>query len=141
MQFQRLWRCSRHAPKRTSSAIQNCSHNCYRQPSDAKVWLYCITGEEDDHDKLCPLTAFTGEQIATFAHFMDTSPLLTCSPASSISGRSSRRDLHTPDSEPLHNSSVLRATVQAQHSQGLQHGPFDVLAREFGVETQLVEAL
>jgi len=86
--------------------------------------------------------ALTGEQITKLAYLMDTSQsFLPRSPASSVSGMSSRPDLHTPDSASLHNTNVFRAPIQAQHNQGLQHGPFDVLAREFGVEAHLVEAL
>ncbi|KAI0065267.1 hypothetical protein BV25DRAFT_1822416 [Artomyces pyxidatus] len=83
--------------------------------------------------------AFTAEQRQTVANLVDNSQ--PRSPASSASGFSSRADLHTPDSV-IRAPNVLRSATQAQQAnQGLPRGPFGMLAREFGVEPQLVEAL
>ncbi|THH13618.1 hypothetical protein EW146_g6620 [Bondarzewia mesenterica] len=83
--------------------------------------------------------AFTVEQTAKLTNLANTSQhiIFPRSPASSISGLSS----HTPDPASQRHTNVPRAPVQAQHSQGLQHGPFDGLAREFGLDSHLVEAL
>ncbi|KAI0312777.1 hypothetical protein OF83DRAFT_1176322 [Amylostereum chailletii] len=76
--------------------------------------------------------AFTIEQRATLANLVDTSPIMM-SPASSVSGLSAVTDLSSPDAH------VLRSMQYSQQHPPQQ--PYRQLAREFGVDPHVVEAL
>ncbi|KAA1473657.1 hypothetical protein DENSPDRAFT_285976 [Dentipellis sp. KUC8613] len=82
--------------------------------------------------------AFTREQVSRLAEFAEHVPVV--SPPSSASSR-----LQTPDSASASTSSAVNVYGPYQPpSQGPaqnMQGPYDVLAREFGIETHLVEAL
>ncbi|TFY76946.1 hypothetical protein EWM64_g7067 [Hericium alpestre] len=86
--------------------------------------------------------AFTKDQGAHIVEIFDLPDYVQSrSPASSGSSRSSR--LQTPDSSIVGMNPYSAGGVYAVPQVQSQHGPgpFDMLAREFGIDSQLVEAL
>ena len=81
------------------------------------------------------ILAFIVEQRSTLGQLVDVSPV-AMSPASSVSGLSTVADFPSPASD-MH----MLQNIQLPPMQQVQPAPFHQLAREFGVELHIVEAL